>query len=45
MYLIQDRHGKTWITAAGILRLFKFKIHERGKRYFYDYDWIMKVLL
>lgn len=42
MFIFQDRHGRTWITAAGILRYFKIQIVEIGKRYFYDYDEFLK---
>lgn len=42
MYIIQDRHGRTWITAEGILRYFGIYICEFGKKFFYDYDWFLK---
>lgn len=44
MHIFKDRHGKTWITAEGILRYFGIKIHEYAKRYFYNYDFFLKVL-
>lgn len=43
MYLFKDTRGRTWITAAGVLRYFGIKMHER-KKFFYDYDFILKVL-
>ena len=42
MYIFRDRHGRTWITAAGILRYFNIKIHELGKKYFYSLDEVLK---
>lgn len=45
MYLIQDRRGRTWITAEGIFRYFRIVIREGAKKYFYDYDWISALLL
>ena len=44
MYLIQDKNGRTWITAAGIYRYFRIVIREGAKKYFYDYDWILRSL-
>lgn len=44
MYLIQDRRGRTWITAEGIFRYFGIVIRKGAKKYFYDYDWILRTL-
>ena len=44
MYLFTDRRGRTWITADGIYRYFGIVIREVGKNFFYDYDWLIKVL-
>lgn len=43
MYLFKDRRGRTWITAEGIYRFFGITMRDR-KKYFYDYDYILKVL-
>lgn len=43
-YIFEDRHGRTWITAEGILQYFGIKIHS-PKRYFYNYDLFLKGLM
>ena len=42
MYLFKDKRGRTWITAAGIYRYFGIRMHEGGRKYFYNYDAFLK---
>lgn len=44
MYLFRDIRGRTWITAAGVLRYFGIRIFEGGRKFFYDYDHLLKIL-
>ena len=44
MYLFKNRRGRTWITAAGVLRYFGVKLYEGDRKHFYNYDYLLKVL-